>query len=238
MAKSSPTHEKKNQCERPLNITLVGVNKEQKKALFFHPRCKQWDCEYCQELNRDWWVWVGMRGASLLLSEGIEMSFITLTSRAYSTPNKSIHFMKQNWPKLVRRAKYHTEKKAGQKWAYMLIPERTKAGILHAHLIACTTLSSHWWHDNGYATGFGFSNEAEPIDHAGGAAKYISKYLGKDMLHTGWPKGFRRVRTSRNWPKPDRLSLPGWEWSKHSDESAWFEYYLLKDYGYDVKDKR
>ena len=38
-----------------------------------------------------------------------------------------------------------------------------------------------------------------------GAGRYATKYLSKDMSRNVWPKGFRRVRTSRRWPKPPEL---------------------------------
>lgn len=164
--------------------------------------------------------------------------FVTLTSRAYATPVKSIHYFKENWPKLVRRIKYHTEQGGGGKLYYLLIPERTKAGILHAHAIMTTNLSKKWFKDNGHACGFGYQAHTEQIEYYHGVVGYVVKYLGKDVVHTDWPKGFRRVRTSRNWPKVPDEQKPGWQYAKHSDESAWFEYYLLQDYGYKVTDRR
>lgn len=166
------------------------------------------------------------------------INFLTLTSRHYATPVKSLHYFKQNWPKFVRRAKYHAEKHDGVEWAYLLIPERTKAEVLHVHALVTGELDKRWYKDNAYASGFGYQAHVEVLEAVEYSVSYVAKYLGKDVVHDHWPKGFRRVRTSRNWPKPDKLTVPGWEYSSHHDESAWFEYYLLRDYGYDIVDKR
>jgi hypothetical protein len=238
MAKTETTAKALDSCPSPLKINVIGINSDLKRAIIFNPRCKKWSCPYCAELNAESWRFVGFRGASLLVSEGLTLRFITVTSRPYATPNQSLHYFAQNWPKLVRRANYHTNKVEGQKWSYYLIPEQHKTGVLHAHLIASTNLKTRWWKDNAYACGFGYMAESEPISEPALAIGYINKYLSKSIQYTRWPKGFRRVRTSRNWPKEPSQIMPGWEWSTHSDESAWFEYYLLKDYGYDVRDNR
>ena len=76
------------------------------------------------------------------------------------------------------------------------------------------------------------------IQQAVAAAAYVTKYLAKSLEFTRWPKGFRRVRTSRNWPTLDALPLPGWEYGAHDEQSAWWEYYYLQDLGYRVTDHR
>ena len=105
-----------------------------KKALIFNPRCKQWTCPSCAEQNKSDWLHVGLKGALELSASGLQLSFVTVTSRGYATPNKSLYFFKENWPNLMRRARYHTQKSPGGKFAFFLIPERTKAGVLHAHM--------------------------------------------------------------------------------------------------------
>lgn len=224
-------------CSSPLKINVIGINRDQKKAIIFNPRCKKWDCPYCAQLNAESWTYKGFRGASLLTMEGQNLRFVTLTSRPYATPNQSIHYFSENWPKLSRRAAYHTKQQEID-WSYFMIPEQHKTGVLHAHLIAVTPLTTKWWKDNAYKTGFGYMADSKPIGEPALVVGYITKYLSKSIQYNRWPKGFRRVRTSRNWPMPPPEIMPGWEWSTHDDESAWFEYYLLQDCGFDVRDKR
>jgi hypothetical protein len=230
--------EKHDHCPNQLEIIIIGINHETREALAFHPACKQWDCPYCAERNKEGWVYRGLKGAVLLVDEGLTLEFVTITSRPYTTANSSRYFFSQNWPKLARRAKYHTEKKSGQKWAYFLIPEQHKTGRLHAHLIAATHLCERWWKDNAYKCGLGYIANVQEVEHPAFTVAYVTKYLAKSIEYTEWPKGFRRVRTSRNWPAVDKLELPGWIWSEHNDDSADWSLHALREYGYRVVDKR
>jgi len=238
MAKNVNENTSEKECISPLKITVVGINHDQKKAILFNPRCKSWDCPYCAEQNKQDWLLRGFRGAALLAQDGLELRFITLTSRPYATPTKSLYYFQQNWPKLVRRAAYHTNKIDGKAWHFFLIPEQHKTGVLHAHMIATTYLKTKWWKDNAYKTGFGYMAKSDQIKEPALVVGYITKYLGKSIEYTQWPKGFRRVRTDRSWPKTPEIPTPGWEWATHNDESAWFEFYLLTDYGYEISDRR
>jgi len=225
-------------CEVLKKIIVVGINKDKKTATIFNPRCGSWKCPYCAQLNSDEWQHRVLSGALELENQGHELRFITLTSRPYATPNSSLYFFKQNWPKLQRRAKYHTEKNGKETWSFILIPERHKTGVLHCHLVATTPLTTRWWHEHGYKCGFGYENHSKLVKYAVGTAGYVAKYLSKSIEVTDWPPKFRRIRASRNWPQVVKPQDSAWEYKIHSEESAWFEYFLLKDYGYEVTDRR
>ena len=225
-------------CTQEKTITMVGINAEKKEAVIFNPRCKSWKCPYCAEKNSQDWQYRVLKGALELSAQGHALRFITLTSRTYATPTTSLYYFKQNWPKLQRRAKYNTEKNGAGLWTYIIIPEQHKTGVLHCHLIATTDLTSRWWHDNGYACGFGFQNKSIPVENPVGCAGYVTKYLAKSIAYNQWPPKFRRIRASQKWPVVAKPKPEGWEYKAHTDESAWFEYFLLKDYGYKVTDQR
>jgi hypothetical protein len=234
---------KMNQCPNTKDVNVFGKNVSEQTAIIFRPRCKQWSCDYCAEMNKDYWIQQSFRGATIILNEGRELQFVTLTSRPYATPTQSLWFFKQNWPKLNRRAKYHTEKwkdYAGKVWSYFLVPERHKSGVLHAHII-CATHIAHkkFWKDWAHETGFGYIVDVQQLADAGGASAYVSKYLHKGMGAEQWPPGFMRVRHSRNWPIVPDAPLAGWEWETYANEdTVWLEKNALLNMGWEVLDKR
>lgn len=238
MAKTLTCGAEPSGCQSPLKINIIGVNQVAKQAIIFNPRCKKWDCPFCAGLNTEGWLHRGLRGAMEIAAEGRELRFVTLTSKPYATPNMSIYFFKLNWPKLVRRAAYHTKKVNGQSWAFLLIPEQHKTGRLHCHMIASTHLKSKWWKDNANSTGFGYMAKSDEIDHPAKVAGYVVKYLAKSVEFQYWPKGFRRVRTSRNWPKELPEIRPDWDFESHNDDEAMIEKYNLTKAGYKITDKR
>lgn len=171
------------------------------------------------------------------------MQFVTLTSRGYATPASSLYFFKQNWPKLNRRLKYHTDKwqkHLGYEWAYFLVPEHHKSGVAHFHLLAATHFRTQKsWKEFAFETGFGWKVDVQPLVDPKGAAQYVSKYLHKGQGAEQWPKGFMRVRHSRNWPMSTEAPMPGWEWVTYkNDDTVWLEKNALINLGWEVIDNR
>lgn len=230
-------------CPNTKDVTVFGKQKEQKKAILFNPRCKQWSCPYCGEQNRQYWTQQAMRGTLIITHEGREVQFVTVTSRSYATPTTSLYFFRQNWPKLSRRMEYKTnlwKDYAGKEWAYFLVPEQHKTGVLHAHILAATHVShKKIWKDAAWQTGFGYIIDVQETIDPKRAAFYTAKYLTKQAEFGDWPKGFMRVRHSRNWPIAQPQPLPGWEWATYKkDDTVWIEKMALIDMGWEVIDTR
>lgn len=230
-------------CEHTRDVTVLGKCKESKQAILFNPRCKMWSCDYCAEMNKDYWIHQAMRGTLIITAEGREVQFVTLTSRPYATPTTGLYFLKQNWPKLNRRAKYHTNKwhdYAGKEWSYFMVPEHHKSGVVHCHILAATHIShKSFWKKWAYGTGFGYIVDVQEMIDPKGAANYVSKYLHKGAGAEKWPKGFMRVRHSRNWPISTEKSIEGWEWATYRNENTvWIEKGALVNMGWEVKDLR
>lgn len=230
-------------CPNTKDIIVFGMNRIEKMAILFNPRCKQWNCPYCSELNRQYWVQQATRGTIIITSEGREVQFVTVTSRNYATPASSLYFFKQNWPKLSRRMKYKTnlwKEYAGKDWAYFLVPERHKSGVLHAHILAASHISSEKiWKDAAWQAGFGYIVDVEELVTPAGAARYVAKYLTKQSEFGDWPRGFMRVRHSRNWPIAQEGEDELWDWSTYKNEdTVWIEKMSLINMGWEVKDLR
>jgi len=94
---------------------------------------------------------------------------------------------------------------------YLYVPEHGKVGHFHVHLITSATLPSRWYSDNAAETGLGYQAKAIPIEAAIECGGYVGKYLGKAMAYQKWPPYFRRVNSSRKWPRPpDVENLFAW----------------------------
>lgn len=195
-------------CTTPRRPYLLGANIETKQAVLFQPRCKQWKCPYCAEVNKALWAARGFHGAQELSGEEKTINFLTLTSHEKLSPAASLAVWPKAWQKLRQRAY-----RAADHFDYLLVPEQHKDGRLHVHAVETAGLGERWWKNNGRECGLGFMAEEEEAHTPAGAAFYVVKYLTKSIAYQDWPRGFRRVRVSRGWPKlPDMPEVPGWDW--------------------------
>lgn len=245
-------------CTTPNRPFLRGVNHDERRAVFFRPRCKMWACPYCAEVNKKLWTFRAFHGAAVL--SGTEpllgnttnfasareefassqcaikpqdslMSFLTLTSHRDLGPAASTAVFGSAWNNLLRRARH-----SGSQGQYFMVPERHKDGRLHAHAIETFNLGTRWWKDNAAEVGLGYIAEEAVARSAAGAAYYAGKYLAKSLDVATWPRGWRRVRTSRGWPKaPDKEQPPGWVWLPlPRDETLAAAWQRLEQIGYTV----
>lgn len=193
-------------CTTPNRPFLRGVNPAEKRAVFFQPRCKLWSCPACAEINKSLWAVRAYSAAEQLAGQGNKIDFLTLTSHEKLSAAASLAIWPKAWSKLRQRAY-----RATGGFQYLLVPEQHKDGRLHVHAIETAGLGERWWKDNGRECGLGYMAEEEKALTAGGAAGYVVKYLSKSLAYTAWPKGFRRVRVSRQWPKMPKLpEIEGW----------------------------
>jgi len=88
----------------------------------------------------------------------------------------------------------------------------SKRARFHVHLITTATLPARWYKDNAAETGLGYQAEAVEITKAIECGAYMGKYLGKAIATLDWPKYWRRINTSRKWPKPKEPETP-YDWT-------------------------
>lgn len=190
--------------KRPL---LKAANSGSKQVVFFRPFCKRWDCPVCGPKNAYKARLRALVGYQTFLDLGHKMSFLTLTPHEKLTSAASIPVMASAWVKLNRRIK-----RASQHHNYFLIPELHQSGKLHFHALTDAALKKKWWKDNGRACGMGYQNDLQEVKEAGGVGGYLTKYLAKTLQNSNFPKGFRRIRASKDWPALPELEKPaGWE---------------------------
>jgi len=194
-------------CDARNRPQMLAINNKAKQAIVFRPRCKQWRCPYCAQVNKRLWTMKAYYGAEFLQDgEGEPLRFITLTSHEKLSARQSWTVWPKAWAKLYMRAK-----RIQSGASYILVPEQHKDGRLHVHFLATWTMAERWWKDNARECGLGFMAESEQPRSLAHAAWYIGKYISKQLDTNQWPKGFRRVRPSHNWPKMQPAAKPkGW----------------------------
>ena len=171
-------------------------------------------------------------GGDALLTEGRSLSFVTLTShRLVRSLSRGIEVWRSAWPKLSARWR-----RATNKLQYLYIPEHVKGSNFHVHLITTATLPTRWYKDNAAETGLGYEAKAVLILEAKWCGGYVGKYLGKAMSSMEYPKYFRRVNTSRGWPKPPSVQTPyEWEALGHNPSKVIFLMEVAAEEGWTVE---
>lgn len=191
-------------CEMPRRPFLLAVFMRHKAVLFFQPSCKQWKCPACAQSNRKRWALRAHYGYTVLAADSCPLYFATVTSHEkIRTVAESQRVFRDAWPDLRKRMN-----RAAPGLAWFGIPEHHRDGVLHFHFITDAPLQERWLKDNARGVGFGYMADVELIQSAWRTAGYVLKYLGKDLGLLNWPKFYRRVRTSRNWPALPERELP------------------------------
>jgi hypothetical protein len=218
-------------CQSYGRVWVIGKNRETNTAIVFHPRCKRWSCPQCGQINRRVWVARTMHAVSELQETGTPIDFVTLTHRGKLGAEETRLRWRKSWPKLSSRMR-----RAVPDIEYCYVHEQHKNGRLHTHFITTGMLSKRWWKDNGATTGFGFMNDASEARNPLGAGAYVSKYLSKQLGVNAWPRGWRRITTSRGWPSLPSTEAPeGWAFypAMPNMEAEEIEA-ILNGQGYDV----
>lgn len=203
-------------CNTPKRPWMIATNHALNHLLFFRPTCKTWNCPACGQDNAEHWIRRAEIGTKQLLEQGWKLDFLTLTPHEKLTPAQSFYVLPRAWKKLHIR--YQREIAGRDPGSYFVVPERMpKSGKVHSHFIITGGLTQRWWKNNARECGLGYQCESKQINSIGPAG-YVTKYLTKTLTEQ-WPKGRRRVNTSRNWPVvPKSEELVGWEFSTHATD--------------------
>lgn len=189
-------------------VYLASVNPDTKTVLWARPDCHLWSCPDCAEINKRRWAAMIVYGINQYteINSSTGWFFDTLTThRAISTVNASLYVFRQAWPKLQRRMK----RIAGGNFHYVLLPELGARTLrFHQHMIADFDFGERWLKDNAAECGLGYMAKHVPVDNAGIASWYVTKYVTKSLeMGLKWPKSLHRVRTSQHWPKQENEAL-------------------------------
>lgn len=222
------------QCETPNRPYLKGCDAATKTVFYIQPDCKQWSCEYCANRRAHQWRYKAAFGGDTLLKQGRNLMFVTLTSHELiATLVPGLRVWRSAWPKLS--AKMRRKQKNMQ---YLSVPELTKAGRFHVHLITTSELETSWYKDNARKAGLGYMAKAKPVISGAGCGHYVTKYLTKAIALVGWPKNTRRINKSQGWPiaeEPDPLL----DWTALGDDLVILRYSMqvYEDLGWKISHK-
>jgi hypothetical protein len=85
---------------------------------------------------------------------------------------------------------------------YVLIHETHKDGIsLHIHMLYDGRVTNKWLKENSVACGMGRQTKAVRLRDPKASGFYVSKYISKSLSETLFPKRFKRVRYSVDFPE-------------------------------------
>lgn len=179
--------------------------------------CNHWTCPVCQIVLAAYHRHKMKEGAALLL-EADPLYFWTITCRGKDLDTFTMDDEYYSWTNRLLTACRAKAKRAGKRWIYVQVTERQQRGAAHSHII-CTWLppvtntwtdkknrvhySSTWLEKRCLAAGLGPQCTITLIVSAGAVAVYVSKYLEKQLNTDMWPKHWRRIRYSKDWPKTE-----------------------------------
>lgn len=190
---------------------LVGWDLVGMRALMTTASCKQWSCDECKDMLRNRWVLRAQIGVREFLAADIRVDFVTITSNEKLTNFAQTEYVwRDAWTTL-----YAALKRKSPKMEYMIIPEKHEDGRMHVHALWTASVTQKWLKDNARKRGLGYMADVRKVADVGNAARYVTKYVGKD-LGADVPPKFRRVRVSQGWaeiPKPiTEHNLYRWEY--------------------------
>lgn len=193
--------------------------------------CNSWQCPRCGQIRAREEYGRIVEGAKKLREAGHTLFFVTLTCVGKELDVKTSDDAYLTWTNRLLSTWRARTKKDDQYWCYVQVTERQKRGAAHSHMITTCyptdakaykkgsllpngsyakhdCLFSLWFMKKNISAGLGKMTDCTKIESAVGVAVYVSKYLFKEAQQTLWPKGWKRVRYSHNWPKLEDKSNP------------------------------
>ncbi len=193
--------------------TLLVIDREKKKAVYFQADCKMWSCASCGARKASQWI---ARIIEAIKHYGGQWYFATITAhKNWRGTERSLINLRQGWRKLYNRllrrfGRFH----------YIKIYEHHKDDSLHLHLLTDLALPYKYsWKtskktglliqvyrckllkDLSAQCGMGFKTDYQPLESGGLAAWYVAKYLGKSIDVSDFPVNLRRIQASHKFRK-------------------------------------
>lgn len=176
--------------------------------------CNHWDCPRCKFTLAAYHMHRMAEGAALLMAER-PLYFWTITCRGrdldYDTADDN-YLLWTN--RLLAACRYAAKQKDGR-FTYAQVTERQQRGAAHSHFISTfcpkdgvpstddkgrPCILSDWFVKRNVSAGLGPRCLISEVRSAAGAASYIAGYLQKHLSADVWPKHWKRVRYSQDWP--------------------------------------
>lgn len=186
--------------------------------------CNDWTCKRCGVIRAKKEYGRMVHGARELADAGHKLYFLTLTCRGREMSKKEAEAGYYGWTNATLNAMRNRAKRKGAEWFYSGVTERQKRGHPHSHyqitwmpedatpyakgkrlpngaIAKHDCFYSEWLTQACVRAGLGKMTDITEVRSPVAVAVYQAKYMFKDAMRTVWPKGWRRVRYSNNWPK-------------------------------------
>lgn len=176
--------------------------------------CNHWDCPRCKFTLAAYHMHRMAEGAEILMAS-MPLYFWTITCRGKDLDLETADDHYYQWTnRLLSACRYQANKKDGR-FTYVQVTERQQRGAAHSHFICSfcpgdavpdtddkgrPCLYSRWFVKRNESAGLGFMCSISEVRSAAGAASYIAGYLQKHLSADVWPKSWKRVRYSQDWP--------------------------------------
>jgi len=227
-------------CASPVcmkNAPFFAFKKREKTYGVVQGCCNDWHCPRCGIMRAKHEYGRIVEGCKTL-SEEHDLWFITITCRGKEMSKRDADENYGTWTNtlLTRWRTYST--RHHQTWSYAQVTERQKRGHPHSHILTTFTppdavygTKRKWEVDNTGTrryvekeailseyvrrscadVGLGDQYDVSRVASVEAASRYVAKYLFKDTIfNTEWPKGWRRVRYSQNFPRLAREKSEAW----------------------------
>lgn len=211
------------------NAPYFAYNIEGKRWGVVQGCCNDWNCPRCGQQRAKEEYGRIVAGAREIAKDH-ELYFFTVTCQGSEVSLEDAENNYLIWTnKLLTRLRTEA-KRAGKAWFYASVTERQKRGHPHSHYITTycpddiepiskgeskyyvtsdeiftakhDTLQSFKLEQACVDSGLGRQYDLSRVESIEGCSRYVAKYLFKETIFaTVWPKGWRRVRYSQNWPK-------------------------------------
>lgn len=236
------------------NSPYIAFQREGKDYAITQGNCHHWDCPRCGIGRAKTEYWRIVNGCAEIIQQGHALNFITITTRGAGL---SVAEAEENYllwtNRLLTNLRTKTARHGGY-WCYVQVTERQKRRHPHSHILttfnpddAIEGVKENWitardgLREIEYVdalrsdkiqeavcrSGLGEQYDFSRVREHGAVARYVGKYLFKSSLLTAWPKGWKRVRYSQNWPKAtletgNGFVLFSWrDWQKLAKKAVW-----------------
>jgi hypothetical protein len=195
--------------------------------------CNSWNCPRCgQQRAREEYGRIVAGAREIGKSNKLYMMTITCRGKEMDYGDAENGYLV--WTNRLLTRLRMASKRADKVWAFASVTERQKRQHPHSHYLTTycpddvvlvkkgegkfsyttretyvakhTTLQTESLETACFGSGLGWQYDLSELQSVEGASRYVAKYLFKETIFSDkWPKGWRRVRYSQNWPKLPEL---------------------------------
>lgn len=208
--------------------------------------CNHWECPTCGDTRAKQEYHRIVYGAQELAKQH-DLYFVTLTCRGKEMPIEVAEESYYEWTnRLLSVYRAHVRAKGGY-WSYVQVTERQKKTRQHPHshiLITAlpndakatsdargkqhyvSSLFTKW----NASAGLGNQHKITRVSSPEAVSRYVAKYLFKQSAKDTFPKKWKRVRYSANYPrKPEEKTTESWllervdDWDRIADMPVFWD---------------